>query len=774
MTFAVPLFLIATLAAIIPVILHMINRQRAKDLPFSTLRFLKISVQKTRRRRRITDVLLMLLRAALLALIAVGLAKPALTNLDSLLGGNNSAVAILLDNSASMGMVDRDRVRFETARNAAMQIMDHLGDSDQVGLWVTGGPPLPEAGKLDRTHEKVRQMLNQLAVSYEKADLASKIHDAQKVLAKCDASNKEIFVITDMQKLSWQGLNPQAAKPGAKPTAGSARPPAGEAQGVGGKDDESPLTEEEIKIRKIPVIIVDCNRAPKPNVAVTGVDVQAAVPVAGLPIKATAEVFNTSSVTQQRHLELHIDGAKEASSPVLSIPPDGRTKYEFTFAFKRGGLHRGEVRLVGEDGSKFDDRRFFTMEVNQGIPVAIVQQERHEIAYLDDTYYVQRALSPAKTGAWAITPTALLAGDLAAEPLNHFTVIYCVNLKAPEPAIAERLRTYVAGGGNLVWICGENVLPEAYNRMNEQAQKQLLPAPLLDVRTADAAAGRDSWRISFLDKKHRALTQLVEPDSLYKSVLVYKHARIDAKSAAGAWVMARLDDGEPLLVERQIERGRVILLGTSGHVGWTNLPLRPIFLPLLARLTFELAGAEQARHTALAGAPLVIPFEKDIRPLAVEVQPPSGATIRLSTVDKDGRQRDEFRYADTHDVGIYLLRMLQAVRPMQIAFSVNLDPDETKPDKLDREELQKRFGKIALVFAEDPEDMGTVFKLLREGKSLWGLFLTAVLIGLVFETLISNRLTPKHEEPALAGVAPGMRRLARKGRGAAPAAKSGP
>ena len=68
MTFAAPLFLMAALAAAIPVILHMINRQQAKNLPFPTLRFLKISAEKTRRRKRIHDLLLMLLRAAVLLL----------------------------------------------------------------------------------------------------------------------------------------------------------------------------------------------------------------------------------------------------------------------------------------------------------------------------------------------------------------------------------------------------------------------------------------------------------------------------------------------------------------------------------------------------------------------------------------------------------------------------------------------------------------------------------------------------------------------------------
>ncbi len=117
--------------------------------------------------------------------------------------------------------------------------------------------------------------------------------------------------------------------------------------------------------------------------------------------------------------------------------------------------------------------------------------------------------------------------------------------------------------------------------------------------------------MAFLDKKHHALAQLAEPASLYQSVLVYKHARMNVGAGSGAWVLARLDDGEPLLVQKNVERGSVLMLGTSAHVGWTNLPLRPIFLPLLARLTFEQAGMEQTFHTVLAGAPLVLQFAQE-------------------------------------------------------------------------------------------------------------------------------------------------------------------
>ncbi len=135
MTFAAPLFLLAALAAAIPVVLHMMNRQKAKELPFSTLRFLKISVEKTRRRKRIHDVLLMAIRAAVLLLIAAGLARPAVTSLGAPVGWQPFRGGA---DPRQFGQHGHDRSgspRFETATAAALQILDQLSEGDQVALW---------------------------------------------------------------------------------------------------------------------------------------------------------------------------------------------------------------------------------------------------------------------------------------------------------------------------------------------------------------------------------------------------------------------------------------------------------------------------------------------------------------------------------------------------------------------------------------------------------------------------------------------------------------
>ncbi|GEM_PF-602827 len=806
MTFAAPLFLLAALAAAIPVVLHLVDRRRVKQAPFPTLRFIKASVQKTRRRKRIQDLLLMLLRAALLFLLAAALARPVLTSFGSLWGNAGTAVVIVLDNSASMGAIDRDRVRLDTAAAAATQILDQLDDGDRVALIPTCGPPFPNAGKMDGTQQSIRQILRQCRPSYERANLALMLRQARKLLDDCDAPNKQIFILTDMQRVSWaedggvragdrgavfrsnsvDTLGATAGLPQWCPgignvislyldpgeyTGGTVNKPR-ERHGVAatlppvysrgakcfqswinfrtllgqagsGTHQVNPAIQdatadapsaaqspspEPLPPSPVPVIVVDCNREPKPNAAVEQVEIETPAVMVGLPLKVAVTLSNASSIEQQRLVELVVEGVKQAVSPPLELPPRGRAKHEFRLSLQRAGLHRGEVRLIGEDGSKYDDRRFFAIDAGGGIPVAVVKSRRHEIPYLDDAYYIEQALAAGPGGFRLDTFTA---GDLADAPLDRFKVVFCVNLPALDAETAARLADYAAGGGNLVWIAGDNVDAEAYNRMNQLSGGRLLPAPLGDARDAAEIEGRDSWHVGFLDGTHAALRNLAAPPSLYESVLVYRHERMAADRAT-ARVLTRLDDGEPLLVERVDGGGRVLMLGVAATASWTNLPLRPIFMPLLVQLTTHLSGADPMRTNLIAGQPLEHGFAAGAGPIEIELIPPDGETLRLQA---SGR----FRYPNTHEVGIYELRVHDAEHRLRTAYAVNFDPAEADPTKIAAGELEEMLGGAPLLIAEDADDLTAIFVRLREGRSLWGTLLAALLILLIFETFVSNR-----------------------------------
>ena len=163
----------------------MVNRQKAKELPFSTLRFLKISVEKTRRRKRIHDVLLMVLRAAVLMLIAAGLARPAVTSLGALVGRGPVRRG---GDPRQFGQHGHDRPgppRFETATAAASQIFDQLSRRRRGGAAAHLRParsPMPTSSH--RTQDAVRQILAQCRVSYERADLGGEVERARELLGQ--------------------------------------------------------------------------------------------------------------------------------------------------------------------------------------------------------------------------------------------------------------------------------------------------------------------------------------------------------------------------------------------------------------------------------------------------------------------------------------------------------------------------------------------------------------------------------------------------------------
>lgn len=164
---------------------------------------------------------------------------------------------------------------------------------------------------------------------------------------------------------------------------------------------------------------------------------------------------------------------------------------------------------------------------------------------------------------------------------------------------------------------------------------------------------------------------------------------------------------------RNVEKGRVLMYGSTVHVSWSNLPLRPIFLPLMARLTFELAEVERKYHNLIAGQPLLLQLPNETTPIGIEIIPPGGETLRLKTEGVEGKPGQTFRYANTHDVGIYLLRRLDTVRTATTAYAVNFDPDEADGVKMEHEPLQQRLAPMPVMFADNPDDRSCLERTRR-------------------------------------------------------------
>ena len=320
-------------------------------------------------------------------------------------------------------------MRFDTATAAAAQILDQLTEGDQVALLVTCGPAFPDADKLDRTQDTVRQMLAQCRVSYERADLGLKVQQARELLAKSDAPNKQIYVLTDMQKVSWEGLKGKA-EGGRRKTESESPSPAGRgAGGEGGASETvqsnrhrphpSPLPKGEgTSDSPLPKRRADQRRPrpPSPSSSSTATARRSRT----WPSKASTwkrRAGGRPAGQGDRQLAERLDRVPAAARGIADRRRQGGQQPRVEHAARGPSEARVSVHVQraadctaarsgwsGEDGSKYDDRRFFAMEVDQGIPVAIVRSQRHEIPYLDDAYYLEQALAPGRGGGWAVQP----------------------------------------------------------------------------------------------------------------------------------------------------------------------------------------------------------------------------------------------------------------------------------------------------------------------------------------------------------------------------------
>ena len=137
MSFLNPLLLFGIAAVSVPIIIHLLNRRKFRKVNWAAMKFVKLSIDQNQRRMRLEEVLHLLLRCALLALLALALARPVMRQSESSFMGQAGVTSVLvLDNSFSMGLEDGEATRFERAKAACTNILDSLPSGSSVALYL--------------------------------------------------------------------------------------------------------------------------------------------------------------------------------------------------------------------------------------------------------------------------------------------------------------------------------------------------------------------------------------------------------------------------------------------------------------------------------------------------------------------------------------------------------------------------------------------------------------------------------------------------------------
>lgn len=207
MNFLYPAMLGALAAVAIPIGIHLLNKFRVRVIDWAAMKFLADSLRKNERRLKIEDLILLILRCLLFALLALAFARPVWQALaDGASGGGTVAAVVVLDNSASMQETTGASTRFDEARQAARQWLDSLDVDSLVSLSLVSSRtdpvvpnPVPDLGLVKRELEAARP-------SDRGTDLAQGIRQAFATLAPLAGRPREIRVFTDSQTSGWDNL----------------------------------------------------------------------------------------------------------------------------------------------------------------------------------------------------------------------------------------------------------------------------------------------------------------------------------------------------------------------------------------------------------------------------------------------------------------------------------------------------------------------------------------------------------------------------------------
>ena len=572
-------FLAALGALAIPIIIHLVFRQRPKRVELGTLRFLRVVLEHHARRRRVMRWLLLALRLACVALLALLFARPYLLALAS--SGEKRTKVVLIDRSASMEL-KQDGAR--AVERAVAAVKELLGKSEnnsrfEIAFFDHRVHPLlaPVAGAKagQRRDAPVSELLAKLQAPeacYGATDYGAALEWARDVLAKAPPGPRELHVYTDLQQsgLAWSEVDP--------------------------------LPED------VPCHLVDLGRSAVNNVAVTEAraerawlrpDEQTSIHVTvynGGPFTAEDLDVVLLLTSQSRKLELREQ---------VKIEPGAMESLRLDLPPLASGLWQGTVTVEVEDDLPLDNQGHVALLASPPYQVLLIDGRAGAAgqpvnSILSSTYLLESALRLAPPGElYSASPfePRTIAADEMLPNLDKYDVIVLSDVGDLDSRDAKKIAGRVQDGGGLIVYCGENI--------TAQKTKTLADAGL----TVGAIAGIEHaadlpLRLKTWDIKHPIFAAFSDPQLGDLTRLAFS-ARTKIVPAKDTKVLASFQDRKPAVIERKVGKGSVVWFASTCDRAWGDWTRSRLYLPLahqfLGYPSGLLAGG-RVRHSVLEGA----------------------------------------------------------------------------------------------------------------------------------------------------------------------------
>ncbi len=696
MGFLNPILLFGVLAAAIPLLIHLWSRRQAKRVDFSSLMFLLVAHRQNVRRIQLKNLLILLLRVAIIALIALALARPLLKNQLSFAGARaKTSAVVILDNSFSMGYQGVHGQRFEKAKEVALEVADSLRHGDSVAVILMSDIPVAIFMKLTRDLAAAKAEIRQAEISSRSTLVQPSLKFAHDILETSISPNKEIYLISDFGINGWDAWGRVPNQSGAK----IYLLPVGEENGDNTSIEELQVSNQLIGVHR--------------------------------PVQVSADVNNhTASSAGEITLTLFVDGEKRRSLS-LNVPAQEAIAATFTHKFESPGTHTGYVDLT-PDRLQVDNRRYFAFDAYGQIRVLCVGEQ---------TLYLTLALNPeiqaAPSTEFTILPVSCSAKEFVDFALDDYDIIIFADVPQLTDRIMQQLQSFIRAGKGVVYFVGDEIDVPSYNQFADW-----MPAHLGAIM---------NWHppltLSKFDSVH-PIFRIFDADDFSGQYAPQIFQGLVLNLAEEARVIAELSNGTPFMVERRIHSGIAIIFNVSAsQLDASNLIVNPHFVPLLQQ-TILYTKAIQSAHdrNLLVGETFTANYRhaKATKASVERVGDPSGTTKTVS-ISASG----VLTFDGTDSPGIYRVNVHGRDRLVRDFFAVNVEPTESDLRTIEIEEAIDRIGAQPMVDASS-ESLNLRLDSHRMGKEIWGELLVLALVCMLIEGILSNheRIAPGESSPA--------------------------
>ena len=680
MGFLAPWFLGGLVALGVPVFVHLLRRHVTVPRPVSSLMFFERGIQSSTRHHRLKHLILFALRAALVLLVVLAFANPFVRRVAA--NSNGRLLLIVIDNSFSM----RAASHFSDAKHRALTQLAAKPNSQKAQIMALGGQVQILTQQISDSAQ-----LHAALESIQPGDGHASFGDlgrAVRALAETVRTPIDVHLYSDMQRTAMPANFADLVLPA------------------------------NVTLTLHPV----ASASPAPNWTIESIDAPADLSDPKDPhrsrVRAVVAGFGTPAATKT--VILVVNG-KTLVTRRVEVPASGRATVEFAPLVVNYGFNRCEVRIDGGDELPADDAGVFVVRRSDPERVLFV----HAGADTRSSVYFGAALKAAAKSSFVLQSISEeQATDF--DPSRFAFVVLSDSVALP--AIFEHtLAQYVAKGGDVFIALGTSAARRSR-------------VPVWDGTVAEVHNYARDGRLATvgqIDFTHPALfdPQPGRDNGGWGDTKIFYAAVVDPR---GARVAMRLSDATPLVLEKQIGEGRVLLL-TSGLENLTNdLPLHPVFVAFVDHVAQYLSGTAR-----LSGSRLVDTF--------IQLRSPTESASTQASIEvigPDGRRvlsLDEARTAQTlrlDRAGFYQVR---AANGRDTLIGVNPDRRESNLQPI-ADDVQRLWSGSAAGGASQPEAASAQDEKYRPVSLWWYVMLLAFLTAIAETAFASRYMGTQREE----------------------------